>query len=72
MIWAAQALKFTIVRPYEEYGKKNNDNFYQELGDPSSEESMGEAYWVMTVWLIEFYAPWCGAAARTTSQCTSN
>ena len=56
---------FNSQAAYEEYGKKNHDNFYsghkyiQPLTESLWERRVGSGD---TVWLVEFYAPWCGAA----------
>lgn len=55
---------FNSQAAYEEYGKKNHDNFY---GGHKFIHPLTESLWERrvgsgdTVWLIEFYAPWCGA-----------
>ncbi len=55
---------FNSEAAYEEYGRKNHDNFYSghkfihPLTESLWERRVGSGD---TVWLIEFYAPWCGA-----------
>ena len=55
---------FDSQAAYEEYGQKNHDNFYQghrvihPLTESLWERRVGSSD---TVWLIEFYAPWCSA-----------
>lgn len=55
---------FDSQAAYEEYGQKNHDNFYQghrlihPLTESLWERRVGSTD---TVWLVEFYAPWCSA-----------
>lgn len=58
---------FNSQAAYEEYGRKNHDNFYSgskfihPLTESLWERRVGSGD---TVWLIEFYAPWCGACQQ--------
>jgi len=55
---------FNSQEAYEKYGKANQDNYYQghkhitPLTETLWERRVGTGD---EVWLVEFYAPWCGA-----------